>query len=113
MRIAPLLTAATLLFTLGFAHADDKMAAPAMEKAAAAAKDKAVDKAAAAPKAALVDLNTASAEELGALPGIGDKRAAKIIAGRPYKGKDDLVKAKIIPKSLYDKIKDKIIAKQG
>jgi DNA uptake protein ComE-like DNA-binding protein len=113
MRILSLITAAALALTLGHAQADDKMAAPAMEKSAAAAKDKAMDKAAAAPKAALVDLNSASAEELGALPGIGDKRAAKIIAGRPYKGKDDLVKSKIIPKSLYDKIKDKIIAKQG
>jgi DNA uptake protein ComE-like DNA-binding protein len=102
MRILSLITAAALALSLGCVHAEDKMAAPAKEKPAAAA-----------PKAALVDLNTASAEELGALPGIGDKRAAKIIAGRPYKGKDDLVKAKIIPKSLYDKIKDKIIAKQG
>ena len=100
MRIASLLAAATLSLAMGFAQAEDTSAA----KAAATA---------AAPKAALVDLNSASAEELGALPGIGDKRAAKIIAGRPYKGKDDLVTKKIIPKSLYGKIKDKIIAKQG
>lgn len=99
MRLLSLLTAATLALSLGFAQAAEK-APSATDKPAAA-------------KAALVDLNSASAEELGALPGIGDKRAAKIIAGRPYKGKDDLVKNKIIPKSLYDKIKDKIIAKQG
>ncbi|MDE3012015.1 MAG: helix-hairpin-helix domain-containing protein [Pseudomonadota bacterium] len=101
MRIMPLLTAFTLALSLGLAQAADKAAA---DKPAAAAT---------AAKGAQVDLNSASAAELGALPGIGDKRAAKIIAGRPYKGKDDLVKKKIIPKSLYDKIKDQIIAKQG
>ena len=47
-----------------------------------------------------------------ALKGIGDKRADDIIKGRPYKGKDELVQKKIIPKGVYDGIKDKIIAKQ-
>ena len=61
---------------------------------------------------ALLDLNSASLADLDALKGIGPKRAADIVKGRPYKGKDELVQKKIIPQSVYDGIKDKIIAKQ-
>jgi competence protein ComEA len=61
---------------------------------------------------ALLDINSASKEQLDALPGIGSARADAIIKGRPYKGKDDLLHKKIIPKNVYDGIKDKIIAKQ-
>lgn len=68
--------------------------------------------AAQAPKTALIDINSASLAELDALPGIGAARSKAIVAGRPYKGKDDLVAKKIIPQSVYDKIKDQIIAKQ-
>jgi competence protein ComEA len=66
-----------------------------------------------ASPAALVDINTASAADLGALPGIGKARSDAIIKGRPYKGKDDLLNRHILTKSVYDGIKDKIIAKQG
>lgn len=64
-------------------------------------------------KGGLIDINSASAQELDKLPGIGPARAQAIVANRPYKGKDDLAQRKILPQNVYEQIKDKIVARQG
>ncbi len=66
-----------------------------------------------AKSGALLDINSATASELKSLPGIGDAYSQKIVNGRPYSRKDQLVSKKIIPQATYDKIKDMIIAKQS
>jgi DNA uptake protein ComE-like DNA-binding protein len=63
-------------------------------------------------QAELIDINRATPDELMTLKGIGEARAKAIVKGRPYKRKDELVQKKIIPQSVYDGIKDQIIARQ-
>ena len=110
-RLIALLVAA--LFAVG------AMAAPALAqttttKEAPKTDAKPADKPAAkkAEKKAPIDINSASAEELQAIPGIGDAYSKKIVENRPYARKDDLVKKKVVPQATYDKIKDQIVAKQ-
>ncbi len=95
-------------FVLTLALVVSLNAQTAKKPAAPAAKPPVATK----PAAELLDLNTASKADLIALPGVGEAYAQKIIDGRPYERKDQLVAKKIVPQANYDKFKNKVIAKQ-
>ena len=110
MRYFTLASLAAAALTLGLLAATPPMAQTTQPTGPG--KMAPAEKMAPAPKAELLDINSATSEQLDALPGIGKAYSAKIIAGRPYKGKDELVQKKIVPQKTYDGIKDKIIARQ-
>jgi competence protein ComEA len=113
MRLLTALTAALVALALP-ASAVAQTAAPAAETAKSAeGKSKSTKAKREKAATAILDINTASAKELDTLPGIGKVRAEKIVKGRPYKAKDDLLEKKIVPKRVYERIKDRIVAKQS
>ena len=108
-RFATVLLASALLVSPLFALDATQAKKDAATATAAPAKAAPADaKKAAEP----MDINSATAKQLATLDGIGEARSAAIVKGRPYGGKDDLVNKKVLTQDVYDKIKDKIIARQ-
>ena len=108
-RHLTLLVALVMIASFGYAQAASA-ASGSSKTSTSSSKSKKKSTSTSTSKSAKLDINTASKEELSQLPGIGDALSQKIIDGRPYNAKTDLVRRKIIPQSTYDGIKDQIIA---
>ena len=118
MKFQRVLSLVALLVAVTFAGVSASAAAHAKpaEPAGTSAQTKpATTKPATTSKSAatVMDLNTATKADLATLPGIGDALSQKIIDGRPYARKDELVSKKIVPQATYDKIKNLVVAKQA
>jgi len=107
------ITLFTLILAVSISYATEMKPAPAKPAMPAVpAMPAAAKKASAAAPMELVDINSATEAELKAIPGIGDEYSKKIMAGRPFANKSQLLSKKIVPKPVYDKVKDMIIAKK-
>lgn len=96
----------------GMLSAAPQAAAPAKSKMPAAEMPAKKEATKAMAPTTVVDINSASLDELKALPGVGDVYAQKIIDGRPYKGRNELVDKKILPEAVYSKIRTMVKAHQ-